>query len=521
MPNRMPSVLLSCLLVWGATRLPAQVTGLENVLTDHNLAGISVVTRCGDAISIDHHEGFRNIGLKLPVNGETTYRVASISKAVLALAAAKLVEQGTIAYDDPIGYHLEDPPFHPAHPEVEITLRHLLTHTSGIRDGQGYGDFLADTYSAIPDVPLLSSVLGEGGPHHTNDMWGSPAPGAWFQYANLNYGVAATVLEAATGMRFDLLMSDLLFAPYGLDAGFKVQDLDEIGDLAVLYRQVNGTWTPQADNHGGVMPTGPDWSTYVPGTNAVGFAPQGGLRISARDLSVLARLWSHGTAAGPDGQPLTFITPTTLADLLSTQWSHSGNNGNNYYGLFNQWSNGLHLASSGNGDDEVIPDFDAAPMPGHPGEAYGLISDAYATPDGQWNCVFVTNGKWEGYSAGPASAFYAVEQDVFAALRDDALACLASRVPVLNVDPVVTVLGMPRSGDTLVHIRCGSIGPGPLEFRLMDAAGKVLSAGKADAPDAAGRAVLPTPALSAGLHVGEVSGPGGARTSRFVFLVPH
>ena len=519
MPIRMSPMLLPCLLVCGMQPMMAQSSGIEHVLTDHNLAGISVVTRCGDAISIDHHEGFRNIALKLQVNEETTYRVASISKAVLALAAAKLVEQGTIGYDDPIGSYLEDPPFHPAHPDVEITLRHLLTHTSGIRDGQGYGDFLSDTYADIPDVPMLSSVLGEGGPHYTTDMWGSPSPGTWFQYANLNYGVAATVLEAATGMRFDLLMTDLLFSPYGLDAGFKVQDLEEVGDLAVLYRQVNGAWTPQADNLGGIMPTGPDWSAYAPGTNAVGFAPQGGLRISARDLSVLARLWSHGTAAGPDGQPLTFISATTLADLLSTQWSHTGNNGNNYYGLFNQWSNGLHLASSGIGDDEVIPDFEATPMPGHPGEAYGLISDAYATPDGQWNCVFVTNGKWDGYTTGPASAFYAVEQDVFAALRDDALACLASSAPPVIVDPPA-VLGTPRSGDTLVHFRFGAGWSGRLRFRLLDTAGKVLSEGEAEGPDGSGRAALPTPALSPGIHIGEVSVVGGARASRFVFLVP-
>ena len=95
-----------------------------------------------------------------------------------------------------------------------------------------------------------------------------------------------------------------------------------------------------------------------------------------------------------------------------------GGNGNNYYGLFNAWARGLHLAASGNGDDEVIPDVAVSPFIGHPGEAYGLISDAYATPDGSWNFAFCTNGKWDGFSGGPASAFYAVEQDVFAALRE-------------------------------------------------------------------------------------------------------
>ena len=146
---------------------------LENLVDEHQLAGMSVVTRCGDALSLESYGGFRDIPSKLPVNAATNYRIASISKAVVALAAAKLDEQGTLDLDAPIGDVFEDPPFHPDHPETPLTLRHLLTHTSGIRDGDGYGTFLSDTYSAIPDVPSLSSVLGEGGAYYTANMWGT------------------------------------------------------------------------------------------------------------------------------------------------------------------------------------------------------------------------------------------------------------------------------------------------------------------------------------------------------------
>ena len=169
------------------------------------------------------------------------------------------------------------------------------------------------------------------------------------------------------------------------------------------------------------MPAGPDWSEYLPGINAVCFSPQGGLRISAADLTVLAQLWSTGTAPGADGLPLTLLDPQSLAALRAEQWAYdpSGSgNGNNYNGLFNAWGRGVHRAASGLGEDEIILDVSVSPFIGHPGEAYGLISDAYATPDGEWNFVFATNGKWDGFSRGPASAYYAVEQDVFAALRD-------------------------------------------------------------------------------------------------------
>ena len=495
---------------------------LEDLVDVHQLAGMSVATRCGDALSLESYGGFRDIPSKLPVNAATNYRIASISKAVVALAAAKLDEQGTLDLDAPIGDVFEDPPFHPDHPETPLTLRHLLTHTSGIRDGDGYGTFLSDTYSAIPDVPSLSSVLGEGGAYYTANMWGTQEPGTYFQYANLNFGVAATVLEGATGVRFDILMEDLLFAPYGLDAGFRVQDLDDIADLAVLYRQQDGEWVAQADAHGGVMPGGPDWSAYIPGTSAVGFAPQGGLRTNARDLTVLAQLWSHGTAPGADGTPLTFLGPDALAELKSTQWSYNGSNGSNYYGLFNQWANGLHLAASGLGDDQIIPEVEVMPFIGHPGEAYGLISDAYATPDGAWSFAFLTNGKWDGYTAGPASAYYAVEQDVFAALREDLLQCLSSTVPETGAD--LSVIGWPRVGDTLVQLRAPGWS-GPVDLEIMDTAGRLLCSGPVT-PMGEDGLIMDVPPLPGGILLGRLShrttATGGhprGLVGRFIMLV--
>ena len=65
-------------------------------------------------------------------------------------------------------------------------------------------------------------------------------------------------------MRFDEIMEAHLFGPFGIDAGYRVQDLDEINDLAVLYRQYNGNWAPQADQYEGVMPAGPDWTATCP-----------------------------------------------------------------------------------------------------------------------------------------------------------------------------------------------------------------------------------------------------------------
>jgi len=497
-------------------------SAFTDILEEHQLAGMSVVTRCGDAVSIEAHVGLRDIERNLPVNTSTTYRMASISKAVVALVVAKLVEDGTLAYNAPLAQYLDSPPVHPGYPDTPLTVHHLLTHTSGIRDGSGYSDFLSASYTAIPNVPALGSVLDPGGEFHTGDMWGSSAPGEWYQYANLNFGVLATVMEGATGMRFDEVMEAHLFGPFGLDAGYRVQDLDEINDLAVLYRQYNGNWAPQADQYEGVMPAGPDWSGYLPGTNAVCFSPQGGLRISAKDLTLLARLWSAGSGPAADGLPLAYLSEASLADLTSLQWEYSGfggGNGNNYYGLFNAWARGLHLAASGNGDDEVIPDVPVSPFIGHPGEAYGLISDAYAAPEGSWNFAFCTNGKWDGFSGGPASAYYAVEQDVFAALREDLLACTASGVAPVRM-PDIQVLGLHRAGDTTLRLGIPAIWTGNVTVHLVGPDGREV-AQPSGSPDRAGLLRLDTPPLPGGWLVGRVQGPAGQPPARFLLVVGH
>ena len=512
-----PLFLLGVLAIFNVAGLQSQTDVFDAIAESHELAGMSVATRCGESLQMEAHVGLRDIDRNLPVTSETTFRMASISKAVVALAVAKLVDSGTLAYDAPLSNYMDTPPVHPDHPDVGLTLEHLLTHTSGIRDGDGYGDFLNASYANIPSVPALSEVLSETGTYYTDNMWGNSEPGEWFQYANLNFGVLATVMEAATGMRFDLLMEELLFAPYGLDAGYRVQQLDNINDLAVLYRQSSGEWTPQADQFEGVMPMGPDWTPYLPGTSAVCFSPQGGLRISARDMTVLARLWGAGEATGADGQALTFLSAGSLSALHEEKWAYDGGNGNNYYGLFNSWGQGVHRAASGLGADEILPDVTVSPFIGHPGEAYGLISDAYATPDGSWSFCFATNGKWDGYSVGPASGYYQVEQDVFAALRNDFLACQASGVPEVQA-PAVHLLGQPRVGDTLLHF-----GGTDIEFAVFDLLrldGRKVAECNVMDQGQAGTLTLKVGPLEFGWHVGRLTTSEGT-ASRLTFFVGH
>ena len=103
-------------------------------------------------------------------------------------------------------------------------------------------------------------------------------------YSNLNYGIIGTLIERLSGQRFDQFMRQQVLLPMGINGSSTIQDLDDVTDLAVLYRNN----VPQADDLGGVMPVAPDLSTYTIGTNGLYFAPQGGLRASALEMASIS-----------------------------------------------------------------------------------------------------------------------------------------------------------------------------------------------------------------------------------------
>ena len=106
--------------------------------------------------------------------------------------------------------------------------------------------------------------------------------------------MVGTIIEAITRQRFDLYMQTAVLRSMGIAGGFTPETLSpsDIAHVAVLYRKgrndvwdPSGPWAPQVDDYQGKMPApraGLD--AYVPGTNATGFGPQGGLRTSVAGL---------------------------------------------------------------------------------------------------------------------------------------------------------------------------------------------------------------------------------------------
>jgi CubicO group peptidase (beta-lactamase class C family) len=322
-------------------------------------------------------EGYADVAAGRKVAADDPVRIASISKLVTALGVMRLVEQHKLDLDadvsDLLGYKLRNPAF----PDSPITLRLLLSHRSSLTDGIDY---------VLPLDVDIRTVLQDP------KVWdGGHAPGTFFRYTNLNFPVIASVMERATGQRFDRLMHDLVIAPLRLDACYNFTTCSDaaVGRIVVQYRK--GAVT-RDDNHG-LRPACPvtrardgscNLDTYVPGTNGAIFSPQGGLYISARDLAKVGRmLLDKGRV---DGRP--FLSAASIATMRKPLWVYDGSNGDtgedpadhHMAGFICSYGLATMLLATPAQDCHDDPFGDGRRRFGHAGNAYGLRSGLWIDP---------------------------------------------------------------------------------------------------------------------------------------------
>jgi CubicO group peptidase (beta-lactamase class C family) len=392
------------LLVFFCNSSFAQISKLDsllnNVFTQNTLVGFSVAVIKGDSLVYNKGFGLRDVGRNLPIDNNTSFRIASISKTITALTLMTLYDKGLFGLDEDISKYIGFNLRNPNYPNDTITIRKLLSHTSSLLDGDGYDYFLSAT--AGTNIPTLQSLLTPSGAYYTSGMFQNRSPKSnYFQYANINFGVIGTLIEKLSGKRFDIVVRENVLTPLGIDGSFNIQDLSDINNLAALYRRSGNTWLAQVDNYNGIKPPPLDLSNYIIGTNGIIFSPTGGLRISARDLAkIMIVLKNNGKFGNTQ-----VISENAANEMLKTVWTYNGGNGNNYYGIFNRYALGNHTTT------DLLP---GQVLIGHPGEAYGLISDMYFSKNKNYGIVFICNGGI--YSYGSYSGWYKQEEQVYNAV---------------------------------------------------------------------------------------------------------
>ena len=369
--------LLALLLLTACATRPAEV----RVAFDAN--GVtSVYTR-----------GYADRATRRRVTADDPVRVASVSKLVVALGVLRLVESGKLDLDrdvsDYLGWRLRNPAYH----DTPITLRLLLSHRSSLTDNADYAIPLGGTLRDTSTDPRA---------------WDSAnPPGNWFHYSNLNFPVIASVMEAVSGERFDTLMARLVFQPLQLDACFNWSTCSDvkIARAVVLY-----------DSKGAVLrddlhaqrpacavnaPEGCEkLATYRPGENGALFSPQGGLRISMRDLARIGQMLLR------EGEG--FLDKKSIGQLASGAPEGGTTVGEReggfycFYGLAYQ----LLMPNPATGcRDDLFGDNRL--WAGHAGEAYGVRSGLWLS--GKRNVAFFSTAVPDGQK-GKHSAFSAAEE---------------------------------------------------------------------------------------------------------------
>lgn len=322
-------------------------------------------------------------------------RVASVSKLVVALGVMRLVEAGKLDLDADVSTYLGWPLRNPAFPDAPVTLRHLLSHTSGLRDDIDY---------LVPLGTRLQDHLARPGAFNPDH-----APGTFFHYTNLNFPVVATVMERVTGERFDKLMDRLVIVPLKLDACYNWSMCsDRTVDKAIVLYGTDGS--VRRDDLKGRRPYCPvvapegdltcNLTAYVPGENGALFSPQGGLRISMRDLARIGQL----LLKQGDG----LLTPRSIATITAPAWTFNGSNGDSEGGFYCSYGLAVQRLGSTRGCNDRLFGKGQRRI-GHAGEAYGLRSGLWIDPKRGTGVAYFTSVVADDAPKG-ATAYTAAEE---------------------------------------------------------------------------------------------------------------
>lgn len=318
--------------------------------------GLSCVVVKDNQIVYNHNFGVKDLDTMEPVDDQTMFRIASISKSFTATSIMQLIDKGVLSLkadvSDLVGFPVRNPKF----PETVITLEMLLSHTSSINDSEGYFTLDAINPAANPNAA---------------NCYNSYEPGCGYEYCNLNFNMAGTILERYSGERFDQYVVKNVLRPLGLYGGYCVDSLDA-SRFAHLYEMENGVLTRQDEAY---EPRSERIANYVMGKDTPVFSPTGGMKISALDLAryMIMHMNYGATPLVKDAEGADLrIIPEALSKEMQTPRSSDEN-----YGLAlwvtDKYTPGINLV-------------------GHTGGAYGLCSAMFFNPEEKYGFVVTSSG---------------------------------------------------------------------------------------------------------------------------------
>lgn len=275
----------------GHAEVPTRMTALDSIFSAYdqpNVPGAGVLVIKDGRVVASRSYGLADLGNRTPAGERTNYRLASLSKQFTAAAIMLLARDGRMRYDDRVADLL---PGLPAHAR-DVRVRHLLTHTSGLRD---YEDFVPDTQTVqVRDRDVLASL------QRAESLYF--APGSAYRYSNTGYALLALIVERVSEQSFARFLHDHIFAPAGMSATVAYEaGVSTVPDRAFGYTVRSS----------GILPSDHSSTSAVLG--------DGGIYSSLHDLIA----WDRALDAGAvlrHGELRDAWTPMTLTDGTVTRY---------------------------------------------------------------------------------------------------------------------------------------------------------------------------------------------------------
>ncbi len=197
---------------WSQSDLKTRLTAvLDKEWEKNQFSGVLLVAQTGKPL-VYHATGYRNFEKKIKLKKTDLFELASVSKQFTSMLIMKLESEGRIRYEDTLGKYIPGLPYH------QITIRHLLTHTSGLPDYQAIMDAYWDKSRIAGNADAIDYLKRYPQVIHFR-------PGENYQYSNTGYLLLASIVEAVTGQDFIDLVHQWIFKPLSMkNAGFRTPE---------------------------------------------------------------------------------------------------------------------------------------------------------------------------------------------------------------------------------------------------------------------------------------------------------
>ena len=176
---------------------------VQRLMTKRHIPGVSIAVVKDGEVVLAKGYGLANVELGVPATENTVYQLASVTKTFTATAVMMLVQDGKLTLDDKITERLADLP----KAWEKVTVRHLLSHTSGIKSYTSLRDFGKTVRKDYAPRDLLELVSKEPLEFSPGDKW---------NYSNTNYFLLGMLIEKESGRKYGEFMAERIFKPLGM-----------------------------------------------------------------------------------------------------------------------------------------------------------------------------------------------------------------------------------------------------------------------------------------------------------------